>query len=285
MLNELISSHAWFLYCLIGAFSLAVGSLLNVVIYRLPLMLRATWRADCCDFLGIDNEEQRSRLNLFLPRSFCPHCKTPIKAWHNIPVLAYLWLRGRCPACRSNISIRYPLIESLTFVLSLYACYHFGLVLALPFALLAIWILICLFFIDMDYQLLPDSLTLGLLWIGLIANTQGLFAPLNEAVISAALAYLFLWLFVQIYYLVTGKTGMAPGDFKLFAAIGAWFGWPFLPMVLVISSLSGAVFGIVYLSATKKSKNTPIPFGPFLAIAALIVLFWGKNLSLLYGVA
>ncbi len=276
-MHELITNHSWFLYVAVALFSLAVGSLLNVVIYRLPIMLHNEWQREYCELMNIKTEEIQT-LNLFVPRSFCPTCKTMVKAWQNIPILSYLFLRGRCYHCKSTISIRYPLIELGTMLLSLYACWNFGFTWQLPFALIALWLLICLFFIDIDHQLLPDSITLSLLWLGLIANTENLFAPLPEAVLSAAGAYIGLWLFIKLFYLVTGKIGMGNGDFKLFAAFGAWFSWKFLPLILLFSSIAGTIIGLLYLYLQDKSKDTTIPFGPFLCVSGIAALFWGQQI-------
>lgn len=277
MMHELITNHSWFLYVAVALCSLAVGSLLNVVIYRLPIMLQNEWQQEYCELMDLKAEESQP-LNLFVPRSFCPSCKTMVNAWQNIPLLSYLFLGGRCYHCKSPISIRYPLIELGTMLLSLYACWHLGFTWQLPFALIAIWLLICLFFIDIDHQLLPDSLTLSFLWIGLIANTANLFAPLPEAVLSAAGAYVLLWLFIKLFYLVTGKIGMGNGDFKLFAAFGAWFGWKFLPLILLFSSIAGTIIGLLYLYLQDKSKDTTIPFGPFLCASGIATLFWGQKI-------
>jgi leader peptidase (prepilin peptidase)/N-methyltransferase len=278
MVAEFIIQNSWVLYLYVGLFSLCVGSLLNVVIYRLPIMIHAEWKSQCYECFDVKEGEQENKINLFLPRSFCPQCKIQIKFWQNIPVISYLFLKGKCHGCRAPISMRYPLIEFFTLITSLYACWHFGFTAQLIFALLAIWLLIPLFFIDLDHQLLPDSLTLSLLWLGLIANTQGLFAQLPNAVLSAAAGYLVLWLFIQIFYLITGKIGMGNGDFKLLAAFGAWFGWKMLPLILLLSSISGALIGLIYLKMSHKNKDTTIPFGPFLCIAGLISLFWGDKL-------
>ncbi|MCL9684983.1 prepilin peptidase [Legionella maioricensis] len=275
MIQELIANTPWFIYLTIAFLSLCVGSLLNVVIYRLPIMLHDEWKQQCCELLSIKDEEKKKTINLFFPRSFCPHCKSLVKAWQNIPLISYIFLRGRCYQCKAPISIRYPLIELLTLLLSLYATWHFGFTLQLPFILIAIWLLICLIFIDLDHQLLPDTITLSLLWIGLIANTQNLFTNLPVAVLSAAGAYICLWIVIKLFYLMTGKIGMGHGDFKLFAAFGAWFGWVFLPLILLLSSIVGAVIGLIYLRMSKKSRDTAIPFGPFLCMAGLISMFWG----------
>jgi leader peptidase (prepilin peptidase)/N-methyltransferase len=264
-------------YVLIGCYALLIGSLLNVIIYRIPLMLKAEWALQC---QSLDNitAPVTPTLNLFFPRSFCPSCKAQVKAWQNIPVISYLLLRGRCGQCKHPISSRYPFVEIVTALLFMYATMHFGLTVQLGFALFFICILLCLFFIDLDTQLLPDSLTLTLLWAGLLANTLNLFAPLSTAVLSAAGAYLFLWSIIKIFYLITGKIGMGNGDFKLFAAFGAWFGWEQLPLILLLSCLSGSIIGSIYLKINKKTSNTPIPFGPFLCASGIIALFWGSQL-------
>lgn len=276
-MHELIVNNISFMYIAIALFSLSIGSLLNVIIYRLPIMLEREWKDQYDDIMGMKKETQKP-INLFFPRSFCPKCKSMVKSWQNIPLLSYLFLRGRCYECHASISIRYPLIELTTMLLSLYAAWHFGFTLQLPFALIAIWILICLIFIDLDHQILPDSLTLSLLWLGLIANTESLFTNLHQAVLSTVGAYLGLWLFIKLFYLATGKIGMGNGDFKLFAAFGAWFGWIFLPLILLLSSFSGAIIGVLYLKLNRKSKDTAIPFGPFLCISGLIALFWGQSI-------
>ncbi|KTD26153.1 MULTISPECIES: prepilin peptidase [Legionella] len=260
-------------FTLLAILALAIGSLLNVIIYRLPLMLQAERENECRQ--GTPFKPQ-SKLNLFLPRSFCPACKTPIPARFNVPLLSYCLLRGRCRTCKQPIPLRYPMVELLSCLFSLLAAWYFGFGITLLFVLLFIWILIVLFFIDLEHQLLPDSLTLSLLWLGLIANTQSLFTTLPDAVLSAALAYLALWLFIQLFYLFTHKIGMGNGDFKLFAAFGAWFGWVQLPLILLFASLTGAIVGFAYLKYRGKTKDTPIPFGPFLCLAGMFSLFLGK---------
>ncbi|KTD36640.1 type 4 (IV) prepilin-like protein leader peptide processing enzyme PilD [Legionella nautarum] len=260
-------------YILIGLFALAIGSLLNVIIYRLPIMLLEDWNKEARHLTN-----STTKINLFFPRSFCPKCKTTIPAKFNIPILSYCLLRGRCRQCKQPISLRYPLVELLSCLLALLAVWHFGFNLSLLFALLYIWILIALCFIDLEHQLLPDSLTLGLLWLGLIANNQALFTTLNDAVLSAAVGYLTLWFFIKLFYLFTGKIGMGNGDFKLFAAFGAWFGWTQLPLILLLSSLTGAIIGLIYLKTRSKTRDTPIPFGPFLCFAGIVALFWGKTI-------
>lgn len=244
---------------LVGFLGLLMGSFLNVVIYRLPLMMQAAESL----------HPHKKTFNLFLPRSHCPACQTCIPAWHNIPLLSYLLLKGKCHHCQHAIPYQYPLVEASSMLLSFLMAWIFGYHLTLLFALLFVWILICLTWIDIRHQLLPDSLTLGLLWLGLIANTQTLFTSLPNAVLSAAGAYLGLWLFIQLFYLCTKKIGMGHGDFKLYAAFGAWFGWQLLLPILMSACILGSVIGVIYLSYMKKTKDTPIPFGPFLCLAGL----------------
>lgn len=289
MLNELYLFHPHLAMIILAILALLVGSFLNVVIHRLPIMLKLEWENECLAFLKIHqtitkpSEEENKRtsertttksVNLFFPRSFCIRCKTMINIWHNIPVLSYLILKGRCKHCKHPIAIRYPLVEILTMILSVLAAIHFGFSITLVFSLLFIGLTTSLCFIDIEHQLLPDCLTISLLWLGLIANTQSLFTTLPEAVFSAAGAYITLWSVMKLFYLCTGKIGMGHGDFKLFAAFGAWFGWVQLPMILIISSLSGAIIGSIYLKLSGKGRNTPIPFGPFLCLAGLIALFY-----------
>lgn len=258
-----------------GILGLLIGSLLNVVIVRLPMMLFSTWEKECKALLA-EPVELTPSINLFFPRSFCPHCRCKIRAWHNIPLLSFLWLKGRCYDCKTPISIQYPLVELLTCLLSLMIYWYFGLNLTSVAALLFLWFIIPMCLIDLKHQILPDVLTLSLLWLGLIANTQNLFTTLSIAVFSAAGGYILLWLFIHLFYLITGKIGMGHGDFKLFAAFGAWFGWTKLPFILLSSALTGAIIGIIYLKINQKSTATPIPFGPFLCFSGLITLFYGE---------
>jgi leader peptidase (prepilin peptidase)/N-methyltransferase len=263
MINEFILLHPLTAYIFLGLFCLAIGSLLNVIIYRLPVMLDAEWSSHCRHLLNAP-EEPSKKINLFYPRSFCPSCNSLIPFWHNIPLLSYCLLRGHCHECRQAIPYRYPLVEASCLLLSLFAAWTFGFNLSL---------ILCV--IDIQHQLLPDSLTLSFLWLGLIANTQQMFTTLPNAVLSAAGAYVSLWLFIKLYYLISGKIGMGNGDFKLFAALGAWFGWAQLPLILLISSITGAITGIIYLKTTKQTNETPISFGPFLCLAGIVSLFYG----------
>lgn len=266
MINNLALHDAFVIYLLLALFALAIGSLLNVIIYRLPLMIHADWTGTA------------RTVNLFFPRSFCPYCKKTIPALGNIPLLSYCLQRGRCKNCHHPISWRYPVVESLSCFLALFAAWHFGFNFTLLFALFFIWLLIAIFFIDLEHQLIPDSLSLSLLWLGLIANTQSLFTSLSNAVLSAALAYLALRFFIYLYYVISKKEGMGHGDFKLFAAFGAWFGWQQLPLILLLASVTGAIIGGIYLHRQGKTKETPIAFGPFLCLAGIVSLFWGKSL-------
>lgn len=268
--------HPIYSMTFMGIFFLCVGSFLNVLIYRLPQMIMSTWTQECELHLHLPMSNSET-INLFYPRSFCTHCKQQIKAIHNLPILSFIYLKGRCATCGKKFSWQYPIVEGLCLLLSLSAWYCFGIGLLLVYALLLIWTLISLFFIDLNHQILPDCLTLSLVWLGLLANTQGLFTSLEMSVYGAIAGYLFLWLFTQIFYLITGKIGMGNGDFKLFAALGAWFGPLQLPLILLSSALIGSMVGILYLHYQEKSKETPIPFGPFLTVAGLLSLFWGKS--------
>jgi len=257
---------------------LMVGSFLNVVIYRLPKMMEREWQTQCAELNGqplVDHEP----FNLVLPRSACPHCQHPISALENIPLLSYLFLRGKCAGCGAHISLRYPVVEAVGGVLSAYAAWHFGFGVAGIAALFFIWALIALTFIDFDTQLLPDAITLPLLWFGLLLNLNNTFTSLANAVIGAVAGYLVLWSVYWLFKLVTGKEGMGYGDFKLLAAIGAWLGWTLLPLVILLSSLVGAVVGIALIVLAKRGRNIPIPFGPYLAGGGLIALFWGQALT------
>jgi leader peptidase (prepilin peptidase) / N-methyltransferase len=256
---------------------LAVGSFLNVVIHRLPRMMEREWQAECAAARG-EALPAGPRYDLVTPRSSCPACGHRITALENVPLLSYLWLRGRCVACRAAIGVRYPVVEGLTAALTAYCAWHFGLGLAAFGATLFVWCMIALTFIDIDTQLLPDSITLPLLWAGLLFNLRGTFVDLHSAVIGAVAGYLILWTVYWVFKLATGKEGMGFGDFKLLAAIGAWLGWKMLPLVILASSLVGAVVGIVLIVLARRGREIPIPFGPYLAGAGLIALLWGREL-------
>ncbi|MBK6632015.1 MAG: prepilin peptidase [Betaproteobacteria bacterium] len=261
---------------------LTVGSFINVVIHRLPKMMERGWLAECAELRGEPVPTPTEILTLAKPRSRCPHCGHAITALENIPVISYLFLRGRCSSCGVRISPRYPLVEALSGLLCGYAAWRFGATWAGLGALLFIWGMMALTFIDFDTQLLPDSITLPLLWTGLLLNLGGSFTDLKSAVIGAVAGYLSLWAVYWAFKLATGKEGMGYGDFKLLAAIGAWLGWQMLPLTILASSMVGAVVGIALMVAVKHGRNVPIPFGPYLAAAGIIALFWGKPLTQLY---
>lgn len=261
-----------------GLIGLLVGSFLNVVIHRLPKIMEREWHAQCAELNG-QQAKQLPRYNLVVPRSACPHCGHAIGAFENIPVLSYLLLRGKCKGCGAPISPRYPIVEALTALLSAGAAWHFGFGLAGLGAIMFVWALIALTFIDYDTQLLPDDITLPLLWLGLLLNLNGAFTSLPSAVIGAVSGYLVLWSVYWLFKLTTGKEGMGYGDFKLLAAIGAWLGWTMLPLVILLSSLVGALVGIALIVFTKHGRNIPIPFGPYLAGGGLIALYWGQTLT------
>jgi leader peptidase (prepilin peptidase)/N-methyltransferase len=260
---------------------LMLGSFLNVVIHRLPKIMERDWQLQCAELRGEALPEQET-FNLALPRSRCPACAHPISALENIPLLSYAYLRGKCAACGARISPRYPLVEALSGLAAAYAAWHFGFGLAGLAAMLFLWSLIALSFIDFDTQLLPDSITLPLVWAGLLLNLAGTYTDLASAVIGAAAGYLSLWSVYWGFKLATGKDGMGFGDFKLLAAIGAWLGWQMLPFVVLASSFVGAVFGISLMLLAKRGRNVPIPFGPYLAVAGAVALFWGKPLTYAY---
>jgi leader peptidase (prepilin peptidase)/N-methyltransferase len=271
---------------------LVVGSFLNVVIHRLPQMLDREWDAQAADFLQQKGSADAAaklrstggtvRYNLVTPRSTCPRCGHRIRAWENIPILSYLFLRARCSACKAPISIRYPIVEALSGILSGYIGWRFGLTLATLGALFLMWSLIALTVIDIDTQFLPDDITLPLIWLGLLVNLNGTFVPLQSAVIGTVAGYLSLWAVYWLFKLATGKEGMGYGDFKLLAAIGAWLGWKMLPVVILLSSLVGAIVGIGLIVFARHGRNTPIPFGPYIAAAGLIALFWGETINRTY---
>ncbi|MCP4827825.1 MAG: prepilin peptidase, partial [Proteobacteria bacterium] len=271
-----ISLH-WLVPTALLLLGLTVGSFLNVVIYRLPLMMETRWRRDCCELLEIDREKQVAPLNLATPNSHCPKCKAPIKPWHNIPVLGYLILRGKCDTCTQHIPARYPILELVTGLLTLTLAWYFPLSIALLGAVLFTWALVALTMIDVDHQLLPDDITLPLLWMGLLFNLTGTYVGLGDAVIGAMGGYLTLWTVYQLFRLLTGKEGMGYGDFKLLAALGAWMGWQMLPIIILLSSAVGAIVGIAMMIIKRRGKDIPIPFGPYLAAAGWIALLWGDT--------
>ncbi|MEW6313795.1 MAG: A24 family peptidase [Pseudomonadota bacterium] len=278
---EALQAYPALFVAVCAVLGLLVGSFLNVVIHRLPKMLERDWQAQCAQ---INNQPtvDAPRFNLVVPRSACPHCGHAITLLENIPIVSYLALRGRCADCGKPISARYPAVETISGVLSALLAWHFGPSLAAVAALLFAWNMVALTFIDLDTQLLPDDLTLPLLWAGLLVNLGNVYTTLPSAVIGAACGYLALWLVYWLFKFATGKEGMGYGDFKLLAAIGAWLGWQMLPLVILLSSLVGAVVGIVLIVFARHGRHTPIPFGPYLAAAGLIAMIWGQDIMHAY---
>ena len=281
MIFDILASNTLaFVLCAL-VLGLLVGSFLNVVIHRLPIMMQRDWRAQAREFLELP-AEPASTFNLVLPNSHCPQCDHEIRPWENIPLVSWLALRGKCSSCRAPISRRYPLVELLCGLLSGYVAWHFGFSWQAGAMLVLTWGLLAMSMIDVDHQLLPDSLVLPLLWLGLIVNCFGLFAPLPDAVWGAVAGYLSLWSVYWLFKLVTGKEGMGYGDFKLLAMLGAWGGWQVLPLTILLSSLVGAVLGTIMLRMQKADSGTTIPFGPYLAIAGWVALLWGDQITSAY---
>lgn len=280
ILDVLASNTLAFVLCAL-VLGLLVGSFLNVVIHRLPIMMQRDWRAQAREFLELPAEPSAT-FNLVLPNSHCPHCDHEIRPWENIPLVSWLALRGKCSSCRAPISRRYPLIELFCGLLSAYVAWHFGFTWQAAAMLLLTWGLLAMSMIDVDHQLLPDSLVLPLLWLGLIASYFGLFASLSDAMWGAVAGYLSLWSVYWLFKLITGKEGMGFGDFKLLAMLGAWGGWQILPLTILLSSVVGAVLGTIMLRMQKADSGTTIPFGPYLAIAGWVALLWGDQITSAY---
>ena len=283
MILEVLNQQLWFLLACLVLFGLVVGSFLNVVIYRLPLMMESRWRRDCCELLEVEKEAQNEPpMSLATPNSHCPHCKAAVEPWQNIPVISYLILAGKCANCGVGISIRYPIIEFVTAAMTVALASQYDASLALLGAMLFTWSLVALTMIDVDHQLLPDDITLPLLWLGILFSLLGATISLQDAIVGAMLGYLSLWSVYWLFKLATGKEGMGYGDFKLLAALGAWLGWQSIPLVILLSSLVGAICGIALMIATRRGKDIPIPFGPYLAMAGWISLMWGDSIMAQY---
>jgi leader peptidase (prepilin peptidase)/N-methyltransferase len=268
---------------LTGILGLLIGSFFNVVIYRLPKMMEASWRQECEYLLSDDisadpHDSESTGFNLAIPNSHCPSCQAPIKVWQNIPVISYLLLRGRCASCNIKISPRYPLIEVITALISIFPLLVFGVT---PYAFAIVlfsWMLLILTVIDIDHQLLPDQITLPLLWLGLLYHSIFDHIPITDALWGAMAGYMILWSVFWLFKIVTGKEGMGYGDFKLLAALGAWLGWQYVPLIILLSSVVGAICGGLILAARRNSTSTPMPFGPYLAGAGWIAVFWGDTI-------
>lgn len=291
MLIELLKQDLILFTSLALVFGLLVGSFLNVVIFRLPIMLKKEWRDDCCHYLEENykaiiqlekNNEPEEPFNLIKPDSTCPSCGHKIRAWENIPLISYLFLRAKCSNCKTPISFRYPFIEILSAALAATCAWHFGFNLAGVSAIVLSWALITLAWIDYDTQYLPDQITLPFLWLGLLLNLDNTFTDINSAIIGAVAGYLSLWTVYQGFKLLTKKEGMGFGDFKLLALLGAWMGWQFLPLIIILSSLVGSIIGVTLILLKQHQRDKPIPFGPYLAIAGWIALVWGNEINQSY---
>ena len=285
-LTDFFATYPMLLVAISLVFGLLVGSFLNVVIYRLPLMMQAEWTQQCSELLEIENPSKpsasESSFNLAVPNSHCPKCKHEISALENIPVFSWLFLGGKCRHCQASISARYPIMEAFTGLITALVVFQFGFTWLTLAVLFLSWSLIVLTMIDFDHQLLPDDITLPLLWLGLVINSLGLITSLEQAVWGAIVGYAILWGVYWLFKLVTGKEGMGYGDFKLLAALGAWMGWQSLPVIILLSSFVGAVVGLSLIVIKGRDKNIPIPFGPYLASAGFLALLWGDELTAFY---
>ncbi|WPN58910.1 A24 family peptidase [Pseudomonas sp. P9_31] len=281
-LNEFLSLDPQAFVITAGGIGLLIGSFLNVVVWRLPKMLEREWRLQAHDVLDLPAEAPGPAYNLILPHSECPHCGHRIRVWENIPVLSYLFLRGRCSNCAAPISKRYPLTELACGLLSAFVAWHFGFGWQACMVLVLSWGLLAMSLIDAEHQLLPDVLVLPLMWLGLILNSFGLFVSLHDAFWGAVAGYMALWTVFWLFKLITGKDGIGYGDFKLLAMLGAWGGWQILPLTILLSSLAGAILGMILLRLRDAKTSTPLPFGPYLAIAGWIALLWGGQITGFY---
>tara|TARA_B100000929_G_scaffold72321_1_gene55602 strand:- start:54 stop:932 length:879 start_codon:yes stop_codon:yes gene_type:complete len=280
---ELSLHSPWFFYALAAIISLMVGSFLNVVIYRLPIMMERDWQREYQSYFNPDEPApETERFDLIKPDSTCPKCGHRIRAWENIPVLSYLFLGGKCSQCKTGISFRYPAVELLTGILSLWAALHYGPSSQALIVIVLTWLLVAMTFIDLDKMILPDQLTLPLLWIGLLASINHIFVTPTEAILGAAIGYLSLWSIYWAFKLLTGKEGMGYGDFKLLAALGAFTGWQGLLIIILLSSFVGAIFGIIIMFRQKQGKELAIPFGPYLAIAGWLTLLYQEPIKTAY---
>ena len=290
---DLLSASPPILVSICVVLGLLIGSFLNVIVYRLPIVMERDWKQQCYDYLEIENAEPRAHLtsekfevfNLWKPDSHCLECNHEIRVWENIPVLSFVLLGGKCSKCKMSISVRYPSVEVVTGILSGLVAYTFGATWLTLAVLILTWSLVVLTLIDFEHQLLPDVITLPLLWLGLLVNTLdfGFGVSLEEAVIGAIAGYSILWAFYWVFKLATGKEGMGYGDFKLLSALGAWMGWKSLLLIIGLSSIVCAILGLIMILAKRSDKSMPIPFGPFLAGAGFIMLIWGPQISSFYS--
>lgn len=282
MLQELAALPLGWHVCLAAVIGLMVGSFLNVVIYRYPERLKYQWSAQSHEWLHEQAYAEPEPPGLITPGSHCGHCQAPVKAWQNVPILSFLVLRGRCANCQSAIGWRYPLVEFLTAVLSALVVYRLGFNTAAGFAVLLTWVLVALTFIDIDHKLLPDTMVLPMLWLGLVLNLFDLYTDLHSAVIGAVAGYLFFWSVFQAFKLLTGKEGMGHGDFKLLALFGAWLGWQYLPQIILLSTVIGSIAGLALIILRKTAVGQTIPFGPYIALAGWIALLFGSEINAWY---
>ena len=284
-ITVVFQSAPWLFYSTVIFLGLSVGSFLNVVAYRLPLMMERDWKRDCYEFLELGApapNEKLAALNLSTPASACPNCGHQIRFWENIPVISYLFLKGRCSSCGTGISMQYPAVELITGIASLIVAHTFGVSMQTLAALFFTWILIALTLIDLKKQLLPDNITLPLLWAGILLSFFDVFTDLASSIIGAMAGYMILWSVFQLFKLLTKKDGMGFGDFKLLAALGAWAGFSYLPQIILISSIVGSVAGISMLMLGKTKQQQAIPFGPYLALAGWVALLWGETINNAY---
>ena len=288
---ELFNESPLLFIAVVFAFALVIGSFLNVVIYRLPIMMEREWREHCEELARTppDHELPSGRFDLIVPRSHCPSCGTAIKAWQNIPVVSYLLLGGRCAMCKESISARYPVVELTTAILATVCAWHFGPGMEAVMAIVLTLALVPVTMIDADTQLIPDSIVLPLMWLGLalslfhpVAGADTLFIAPQDAIVGAMVGYLSLWSVYQLFKLVTGKEGMGYGDFKLLAALGAWLGWQALPMIILMSAIVGALVGLTLMALNRHERSVPMPFGPYLAAAGWITMLWGDIIAGMY---
>ena len=281
MITLMTNSPAYF-YTIVVVFSLLIGSFLNVVIYRLPKMLEQGWKSECREFLADELAKpiqvDESPITLSTPSSSCPKCQHKIRFYENIPVISWVFLKGKCSQCKAKISLRYPMVELATAILSVVIAAHYGVTFTTLMLLVLTWGLICLTLIDVDHMLLPDQITLPLLWLGLLVNINGAIVPLQDAVVGAVAGYMSLFSIFWLFKLITGKDGMGHGDFKLVALFGAWIGWQLLPLLILMASAVGAVIGISLMVFKNHQREQAIPFGPYLAVAGWITLLWGNGI-------
>ncbi len=282
MLDTIAALPSSWLSSLGGIFGLLVGSFLNVVIFRYPVMMKHQWTEQSRDWLELEPLTDLHPPSLSKPASHCGHCKAPIRAWQNIPLISWLMLRGKCASCRATISIRYPFVELLTGILSAVVVYKFGFSLQSGFGLILTWVLVALSFIDFDHKLLPDDIVIPTLWLGLALSLLPVFANSSDAIVGAIFGYLVFWVVFQIFLRLTGKEGMGYGDFKLMALLGAWLGWPYLPQIILVSTILGSIVGITLMVTKKASRELAIPFGPYIALAGWLALVYGDEINRAY---